>query len=72
MNNKLRAIVIVVVTSVWSINMVAPIVIRDYQPSPEMHVAFMAIIGILTASYKMEKKKNGNDDDDDDDDTYGG
>lgn len=39
--------------------MLAPMFIKDYQPAAEMHVAFMAIIGVLTASYKM----NNNDKD---------
>lgn len=60
MSNRLRGLVIAVVTTVWAINMTAPIIVKEYKPSPEMHVAFMAIIGALTASYKMEKNAGGN------------
>ena len=48
MNATLRNIIITVVALVWAINFTAPIVIRDYQPAPELNVAFMAIIGALT------------------------
>jgi hypothetical protein len=46
---------------VWAMNFTAPIFVKDYKPSPELNVAFMAIIGILTASYKMEKSTQGDD-----------
>lgn len=55
MNNSIRTVVITIVTAVWAINFTAPIFVSDYKPSPELNVAFMAIIGVLTASYRMEK-----------------
>lgn len=55
MNNTVRTVVITIVTAVWAINFTAPIFVRDYSPSPELNVAFMAIIGVLTASYRLEK-----------------
>lgn len=55
MNNTVRTVVIMIVASVWAINFTAPIFVTDYKPSPELNVAFMAIIGVLTASYKMDK-----------------
>lgn len=58
MNNTVRTVVIMIVASVWAINFTAPIFISDYKPSPELNVAFMAIIGVLTASYKMEKNSS--------------
>lgn len=57
MNNTVRTVVIMIVASVWAINFTAPIFVTDYKPSPELNVAFMAIIGVLTASYKMEKNE---------------
>lgn len=57
MNNTVRTVVIMIVASVWAINFTAPIFVVDYKPSPELNVAFMAIIGILTASYKLEKNE---------------
>ncbi len=56
MNNGVRTVVISIVTAVWAINFTAPIFVTDYTPSPELNVAFMAIIGVLTASYKLESK----------------
>jgi len=61
LSNKVRTLLIVVVTLVWAANFTAPIVVKDYKPAPELNVAFMAIIGVLTASYRKE-----NDDDEDD------
>lgn len=55
MNNSIRTVVITIVTAVWAVNFTAPIFVKDYTPSPELNVAFMAIIGVLTASYKMDK-----------------
>jgi hypothetical protein len=55
MTNGIRTIVISIVTAVWAINFTAPIFVKDYTPSPELNVAFMAIIGVLTASYKLDK-----------------
>lgn len=60
MNNTVRTVVITIVTMVWAINFTAPIFVTDYKPSPELNVAFMAIIGVLTASYKMEKSEKTN------------
>jgi hypothetical protein len=58
MNNKLRSVIIGVVTAVWAMNFTAPIFVHDYKPSPELNVAFMAIIGVLTASYRMDKQQH--------------
>lgn len=48
-----RDIVILVVAIVWGINFCAPIFTTDFQPSPELNIAFMAIIGVLTATKTM-------------------
>ena len=45
MSNSIRTVVITIVTAVWAINFTAPIFVKDYSPSPELNVAFMAIIG---------------------------
>jgi hypothetical protein len=58
MSNKLRSVVIGIVTAVWAMNFTAPIFVKDYEPSPELNVAFMAIIGVLTASYRMDKQQH--------------
>lgn len=56
MTNGIRTVVISIVTAVWAINFTAPVFVKDYSPSPELNVAFMAIIGVLTASYRLDKK----------------
>jgi hypothetical protein len=58
MSNRLRTVVIILVTAVWAINFVAPVFEHNYKPAPELNVAFMAIIGILTASYKQDDHDN--------------
>lgn len=57
MNDRLRTSLIVVITCVWAANLTAPILIRDYSPPESIHVVFMAIVGVLTATYP---KRNGN------------
>jgi hypothetical protein len=42
------------------VNFIAPVFVQDYKPAAELNVAFMAILGVLTASYKR------NDDNDSD------
>lgn len=49
--DRVKTAVILIVALVWAANFVAPLFIKDYQPSPELNVAFMAIIGFATASY---------------------
>lgn len=58
MSNRVRTILIAVVTIVWGINMLAPIAVTDYKPAPELNVAFMAIVGALTASYKKDDENS--------------
>lgn len=55
MPNRVRTAVICVVAAVWAINFTAPVFVRGYKPAAELNVAFMAIIGVLTASYKQDK-----------------
>lgn len=61
MSNRLRSAIIVIVAIVWAANFTAPIFVKDFKPAPELNVAFMAIIGILTASYKKEDKSEDSD-----------
>lgn len=59
MSNGLRTTLIVIVTVVWAINFTAPIIRPEYVPSPELNVAFMAIIGALVTSYRNGNGSNG-------------
>lgn len=71
MPNSLRTAVIIVVAAVWAINFTAPVIHPDYHPAQELNVAFMAIMGVLTASYQRDdekkKAKHRKDDDDEED-----
>lgn len=63
MSNALRSVIIVIVALVWAANFTAPLFITDYKPTPELNVAFMAILGVLTASYNKDEKKPPSKDD---------
>lgn len=57
MNNTIRTSLIGIVALVWAANFTAPIFVQGYTPPEGVHVAFMAIVGILTAGYDKEEKK---------------
>ena len=57
MSNVLRSAIIVMVSIVWAANFMAPLFSHDYKPAPELNIAFMAILGVLTASYQKPEKK---------------
>lgn len=61
MQNKLTSVVVLIVAIVWAINFMAPLVIKEYKPAPELNLAFMAIIGVLSAkgSKKNTEDKDG-------------
>lgn len=67
MSNRVRTLLVVMVAVVWALNFAAPVFVKDFKPAPELNVAFMAILGILTSSYKRDS-----DNDDDDEDNQGG
>lgn len=41
-------------------NFSAPIVIRDYTPPSEVHIVFMAVVGLLSLGFK-KNEENGDD-----------
>lgn len=43
------------VSAVWAANFTTPIFVHTYKPPTELNVAFMAVVGIVTASYKRGK-----------------
>lgn len=59
MNNQVRLALISLVSVVWAVNMLAPIFVKGYEPQEGVHVAFMAVVGVLTAGYNKEKKEEG-------------
>lgn len=58
MSNQIRTALIAVITVVWAANFMAPIFRPEYKPPAEINLAFMGVVGILTATYS---KKNGDD-----------
>lgn len=57
MSNKVRTALIGIVAVVWAANFTAPIFVEGYVPPEGVHLAFMAVVGILTAGYDKEDKK---------------
>lgn len=62
MNNLVRTTLIGIVALVWAANFTAPIFVDGYKPPEGVHVAFMAIVGVLTAGYdKKDSSRNSAD-----------
>lgn len=49
MPNGLRVAIIAVVTMVWAVAFTAPIFVKGYVAPPEIHIALMAVIGVILA-----------------------
>jgi len=62
LSNRIRTALISVITAVWAANFTAPIFEHNYQPPAEINLAFMGVVGILTATYDRTKdnKDSGN------------
>lgn len=45
MNKLLSNVVAVVVLSVWTVSFLADILMNEYEPSPFIHLAMMAVVG---------------------------
>jgi len=58
MPDRLSNAIIILVAVVWAANFIAPIFMSGFEPKPELNVAFMAILGVLTAS-KNRKRDEG-------------
>ena len=58
MPKKLASAIAVVVTAVWTVSFVADILIKNYDPSPFVHLAMMAVVG---AAFGSSVFKNGGD-----------
>lgn len=48
-SDRVRTVIIGVVTTVWAINFTAGLVVDDYKPSESINGIFMAIVGGLFA-----------------------
>jgi hypothetical protein len=51
----LRIALISVITFVWAVNFTAPVIEHTYKPPAEINLAFMGVVGILTASFDRTK-----------------
>lgn len=60
MSDRVRTVIILVVTAVWALNFLVPLANKNYQPNPELNVAFMGTVGALVATYRG---RGGRDDD---------
>jgi hypothetical protein len=59
MSNKLRNVLMSVVTGVWAINFVAPVFVKGYVPPNEVHLVFMAIVSGLLLTYRRDDERTG-------------
>jgi hypothetical protein len=48
-SERVRNIIIAVVTTVWAVNFAAGLFMPDYDPDPTIHAVFMSIVGGLLA-----------------------
>ena len=53
MSARASTAVIIIVAVVWAINFTAPVFIPGYKPSPELNVAFMAVVATTLAAKKL-------------------
>ena len=56
-SERMRNLIIFVVTSVWAINFAAGLLLSDYKPDPTIHAVFMSIVGGLFALGVRSDKK---------------
>ena len=59
MSNKLRNVLMCVVTAVWAINFVAPVFVKGYVPPNEVHLVFMAIVSGLLLTHRRDDGRVG-------------
>lgn len=54
MNDRLRGILITFLVVVWAANLTLSGLMTGFKPPPEVHVAFMTVIGILYTSKQRD------------------
>lgn len=63
-SERVRNIIIAVVTTVWAINFAAGLIVADYTPDPTIHAVFMSIVGgLLAIGVRNESRHDKRDDD---------
>lgn len=61
MNNTVRTTLICMVSFVWAANFIAPIFVKGFSPPEGVHLAFMTVVGYLTAGYDKKGKTSDSD-----------
>lgn len=56
MSNKLRTLVVVIITVVWALSFVASLVFPSVEVSPELNSIFMATVGATLLARKEESE----------------
>jgi hypothetical protein len=54
----IRNAILIIVTSVWAANMIAPLWIKDYHSDPEISAIFMATVGTIYAFSAKNSKSD--------------
>lgn len=49
MTSRSKHMVVWVVIVVWAVNMVAPVVVKDYEPAAELNVGLIGILSLVLA-----------------------
>lgn len=50
----------IVVTVIWAASFIADILVKDYDPSPFVHLAMMTVVGALFGRQFVKGNGNGN------------
>ena len=58
---RVRVILIVLVSVVWAVNYTASVINPAYKPDPAINAPFLAVIGALVAGSGNRKDKDGED-----------
>jgi hypothetical protein len=65
-SERVRNIIIAVVTTVWAVNFAAGLIVPEYDPDPTIHAVFMSIVGGLLAIGARNDNSNSRNDKRDD------
>lgn len=60
LNNTVRYVLISVITTMWVLNLLAPLFLTAYKPDPSINAIFMVVAGALFGADAVGRLKNGN------------
>lgn len=63
LSRKATVFVVGVVTAIWAVNIMAGIILKDYEADQAVNGIFMAIVGGLLAADRASRKNGKNGDD---------